>query len=130
MASRIRWRVVVRNPSAPERIRHHAEHRAAVEALEPAFQQVAAEPADLEALRERHESTSGAESARGSVGMALRRRRGRRGAPATLDGRQVLERPRAFVARQRQEALEQLGGHQRVAGRPVPGSRWRTRTSG
>ena len=76
----------------------------------------------MKLLRERHSSTSGQESARGSVGMALpppARRRGRAGASMAARSCSVA---RAFLARERQQAREQLGGDQRVAGGAVPGA--------
>src|SRR5688572_4354099 len=60
----------------PERLRHDAEHGAAVEALEAALEGVAPEAADGEAVDERHAAPSATESSRGAVGIAERRRRG------------------------------------------------------
>ena len=72
------------DPALPERLRHHAEHGAAVEPLEAALQRVAAEPADLKRAVQRHMQSSGQESARGSVGIARRPAARARGGRASM----------------------------------------------
>ena len=116
--------VVVLHPPGPERVRHHAEHGAAVEPLPAGLQRVAPEPAHLHRAGEGHASRPGR-------GVFQRLRRHRAPAPARpperaprLDGRQVLQRARAFVTGQQEEAAEQLRGDERVTRRRGAGRDW------
>ena len=78
-------------------------------------------PPTVNACERRHDSTSGAESARGSVGMACRRRRRRGVRRASMAARSCSVRAPSSRA-SAQQAREQLGGHQRVAGGAVAGA--------
>ena len=114
IASGMRFRSSGAIRRAQSGARHHAEHRAAVEALQAGLEGVAAEAADGEGVGQGHAR---------KIGWARRRGAPRSPASAPPSAQlQVLQRPRALLRGHRQQPPQHLRGDQRVAGGAVPGA--------
>ena len=103
MASGMRLRSSGATRVLPERLRHDAEHGAAVEPLEPALERVAAEAPDLKRLRERHDALRRLLRQRVRPGLGRHGQplpRGRARLRRSAMRAQVLERAGALLPRQ------------------------------